>query len=275
VWDVINSAFYEKKLHSMQPKANTHQSLERALGILLAFTPNNQEMGTVEVSEEVGLHKSTVTRLLHVLTKNGFLQQNPGTKKYSLGRSAAEIGRAITQSLDSHLISIAQPFIDDLRNSVEETVALEVFSGNTTILACSAKGPRLVQVSFKIGDRLPVHVAAGAKAIMAFLPPDFVESLIPKKLVSFTPNTITKRDILFEQLTEIRKSGLASDRGERDIDVHVIAAPVFNHEKKPVAAVVISVPITRKETLEDPKVISLLKKTTAEISEQLLYSGKK
>jgi len=256
----------------MQLKANTHQSLERALGILLAFTPNNQEMGTVEVSEKVGLHKSTVARLLQVLTQNGFLQQNPGTKKYSLGRSAAEIGQALAQSLDSHLISIAQPFIDDLRNSIGETVALEVFSGNTTTLAYSAKGSRLVQVSFRVGDRLPVHVAAGARAIIAFLSPDFVESLIPKKLVRFTPQTITNRKALLKQLVEIRKSGLAFDRGERDIDVHVIAAPVFNHENKPVAAVVIPVPVSRQEALVDSRTISLLKETTAAISAQLLYS---
>lgn len=247
--------------------------MERALDILMVFTPDNLELGAVEVSKKIGgLHRSTVTRLLHVLTRHGFLQQNPSTKKYSLGRSAARMGRAVAQSVDSQLVNIAQPHVDALRNSVGETAAMEVFSETSTILAYSAKGRRLVQVSFQIGDRLPVHVAAGAKAVLAFLPTDVAESLIPKKLVRFTPHTITNRKALLKQLVEIRKNGLAFDRGERDIDVHVMAAPVFNYENKPIAAIVIPVPATRKETLVDPRTISLLKETTAAISTQLLYS---
>jgi IclR family KDG regulon transcriptional repressor len=235
------------------------------------FTPHNKEMGAAEVVEKIGLHRSTVTRLLHVLTRRGFLQQNPSTKKYSLGRSTAKIGRAVTQSLDSQLINIAQPHVDALRDAVGETAALEVFSETNTILAYNAKGPRLVQVSFRIGDRLPVHVAAGAKAILAFLPVDVAEALIPKKLIRFTPHTITNRKVLIKQLAEIKEKGVATDCGERDEDVHVIAAPVFNHEKNPIAAVVISVPVSRKETLTDPKTIKLLKETTAAISARLLY----
>jgi IclR family transcriptional regulator, KDG regulon repressor len=256
-------------------KQNTHQSLERALEILKTFTPHNQEMGAAEVSEKVGLHRSTVTRLLHVLTRQGFLQQNPSSKRYSLGRAAFEIGRAITQSLKSHFITIAQPHIDALRNSIGETVALEVFSGNSTVLASVARGPRLVQVSFRIGDRLPVHVAAGAKAVLAFLPKEVVEGLVSKKLEVFTSNTITNRKVLVKQFDEIRKNGIAFDRGERDSDVHVVAAPVFNHDNKPVAAIVISVPVSRKHILADPKIISLLKESTKVISERLLSSKNK
>lgn len=272
IWNVIDSAFYEQKMHCMQKSANnTHQSLERALDVLMVFTPDNLELGATEVSEKIGgVHRSTVTRLLHVLTRRGFLQQNPSTKKYSLGRSAARIGRAVAQSLDSQLVNIAQPHVNALRDAVGETAALEVFYESNTILAYYAKGRRLVQVSFRIGDRLPVHVAAGAKAVLAFLPLDMAESLIPKKLVRFTPHTITNRKALLKQLAEIRKSGLAFDLGERDEDVHVIAAPVFNHENRPVAAVVISVPVSRKDTLTDPKTIALLKETTAALSARLL-----
>jgi DNA-binding IclR family transcriptional regulator len=236
------------------------------------FIPNNQEMGAAEVSKLMGLHKSTVSRLMHVLTDRDFLQQNPRTKKYSLGRSSSEMGRAVNQSLDSHLITIAQPFIDALRNTIGETVAFELFSRNSTILACRARGPRLVQVSFNVGDRLPAHVAAGAKAVLAFLPPDRVKTLLPKKLESYTSNTITDRKVLLQQLREIKNQGIAFDRGERDIDVHVVAAPVFNYDSRPIAAVVIAVPVTRKELLVKSNIISQLKETSASISAQLFYS---
>ena len=107
----------------------------------MAFTCHNQEIGTVELSEKLGYHKSTVSRLLHVLEKCWFLWQHPKTRNYHLGESAAEIGRTVIQSLGGHLITIAQPYIDDLRDSVGETVGLEVMSGKSTIMAYSARVP--------------------------------------------------------------------------------------------------------------------------------------
>ena len=70
----------------MQHKTSTHHSLAKALEILMAFTPHNQDMGTVELSERLGYHKSTVSRLLHVLMDYGFVRQNQESKKFVLGQ---------------------------------------------------------------------------------------------------------------------------------------------------------------------------------------------
>ncbi|MBF0277911.1 MAG: IclR family transcriptional regulator [SAR324 cluster bacterium] len=255
----------------MQQKQNTHQSVERSLEILMAFVPDNPELGVTEVSKLVGLHRSTVSRLLQVLTRNGFLQQNPITKNFSLGKSASEIGRAVISTLETRLTAISKPHIDALRDIVEENVALEELSGSSTILTYTAKSRGMLQVSFRIGDRLPVHVAAGAKAILAFLPADLRERFIPEKLESFTVNTITDREKLMQQLLEIRESGFSFDRGERDPYVHVVATPVFNDEKKPVAAVVVSVPSMRKDTLIEEDLLNQLKTTSSAISAELMY----
>lgn len=224
----------------MKPKVNTHQSVEKALEILMAFTPHNQEMGIVELSEKLGYHKSTVSRLLHVLENHGFLWQHPKTKKYHLGESAADIGRSVIQSLGGRLITIAQPYIDDLRNSVGETVGLEVMSGDSTIMAYTARVPQLVRVIFDVGAKLPVHVATGARAILAFSPPESVDRLLRGKLKRFTPNTVTDPKILKSRLNDFRRQGYSADFGEFDINVYAIAAPIFNHGKRPVVAVVIA-----------------------------------
>lgn len=250
---------------------NTHQSLGRALDILMAFIPNNQELRASEVGELVGIHRSTAVRLLQVLAQYRFLRQDPVTKKYSLGESAVSLGRAVVSSLESKTTIIARPYIDALRDHVGENVALEVLSGNSTILVYVAKGPGKLQVSFQIGDQLPMHVAAGGKAILAFLPGGASGQMIPETFERYTPNTITDKKRLLQQLSKIRESGIAFDEGERDIDVHVAGAPVFNDKEEPVAAVVVVVPVTRKERLASPEVQNLLKKTAAAISEQLLY----
>jgi IclR family KDG regulon transcriptional repressor len=108
---------------------STHKAVEKALDILMVFIPHNQEIGTVELSEKMGLHKSTVSRLLHVLSGKGFLQQNPETRRFQLGPSAMALGMAIKKSLETNPVHIAKPYIDSLREEVQETITLEVFYG--------------------------------------------------------------------------------------------------------------------------------------------------
>jgi IclR family acetate operon transcriptional repressor len=249
-------------------------SAEKVLRILKTFSVKDHEVGNLELSEKLGFPRSTVNRLLHVLESSGFVRQNPETKKYMLGRSAADIGRAFSRSLSTQLVSIAYPHLDGLRDRIGETVGLEVISGNNTTLVYEAQGPSPVRVSFNVGDRLPFHVAAGAKAILAFSSPDVIESQLKEKLTRFTPNTITRRKILKSQLEEIRRQGVAFDHGELNSDVHAMGAPIFNHDNKPVAAIVIAAPAYRMQTHIESNGALLLKETAAKISAKLFYSEK-
>ena len=256
----------------MQNSQNTHRSVERALTLLLSFTHGNQEKGIVELSKELGFHASTVSRLVRVLTNYGLLRNDPWTKKCSLGKSAFDLGRAVYQSVRDQIVTIARPYIDELRDSLERDVALEVLLDKSTILAYMAWGPKPFRVRYTVGDRLPAHVAAGARAIMAFSPPDFVDNLLKGELTRLTPKTITDPQTLKRKLTEFRRQGVAFDLGESDIDHHIVAAPVFNHEKRPVAAVVIGGYAHQIKGRFDSHLISALKETAAKISSRLLHS---
>jgi DNA-binding IclR family transcriptional regulator len=237
----------------------------------MSFAPNNERMGTLLLSKQLGLHPSTTTRLLKVLQKHGFVEQDPETKKYYLGRSIIFLAQAVIASLQTDLVAIARPFIDHLRDRTNESAGLEVWAGDTTTLSYVAAGPRLVQVSATPGARLPVHVAAGARAIMAHLPSEIVGNLLDEELRRFTPNTITDPKVLKRQFKEIRRKGFAIDRGELDEDVHIMAAPVFDHSKRPVAAAVIASPAYRMKALMGDEVVSLLQETAAKISARLYY----
>lgn len=253
-------------------QTTTHHSLEKALEILLAFMPGNPEMGTVELSQKLGFHMSTVSRLIHVLVTYGFLRRDPQSRKFTLGKSIADLGRSIQQSLSSHLVTIAKPYVDELSISVGETVGFELMSGKSTILAYKAEGSQAVRVSVEVGDTLPLHVASGAKAILAFSPPEIFDNLTKGKLERFTPNTIISKKILRRQLDGVRRQGVAFDRGELDVDLHTVAVPVFSHDKKPLAAVVIAAPDYRMKSHLESNLISLLKETAAKISARLFYS---
>jgi len=254
------------------PERSTHAAVEKALRLLKAFTPNNERMGSLALSKKLGLHPSTTTRLLKVLKKHGFVEQDPETKKYSLGRTNLFLAQAVIQSLNTDLVSIARPFIDDLRDRINESVGLEVWVGDATTLSYVAPGPQLIQISTTLGARMPVHVAAGARAIMAHLPAEVVDDLLDGEFRRFTSKTITDPKAIKRKLKEIKQKGISLEQGELDEDVHIMAVPVFDHTRRPVAAVAIGVPAYRMKSLMRGNTVSLLKETAAKISARLHYT---
>lgn len=253
----------------MTPSRPHMSSTEKALKIMMAFTPHNHPMGTLELSHKLGIHKSTVSRLLNLLADNGFLQKNSETKKYILGRAAAEIGNAVHRSLKNEIVTIARPYLNELCEAVNESVALEVVSGTDVVLAYHSEGRRHIRFSFQLGERVPLHVAAGAKTILAHSPPEFVDLCLQGKLNRYTDNTIVSKSRFRNVLTEVRHTGLAYDYGERYEDTRAIAAPILNHDGIAVAAVVIAGPAFRltPEFLKD--VVASLKQTAADIAQRL------
>lgn len=178
------------------------------------------------------------------------------------------LGMAVEGSQFTRLIEISQPHIEHLRDILGESVCLEaVLSGRTKVLV-QAIGPPPLSVTFE--DFLPLHVAAGAKAMLAFMDVESVESMLNGELEKLTEDTMTDIETFKDHLKEIKKSGLAYDHGETNKDVHAVSTPVFNHLEKPIAAVSICVPSNRLNKILNNKLISELKETARLISVQLL-----
>lgn len=255
----------------MKKRDSKSNSIEKVLKILMAFTPGNPEMGTVALSQKLGFHPATVNRILNELTRHGFLHRNVLTRKYTLGPAIVTLGTTIKKSLRSNIVIIAKPFIDDLRDTLKETTVLEVLSENSTVVAYVAEGPPPLPLAASIGDRLPI-AAAGAKAILAFSPPNLIRKLLNEKVSRLTYKTITDPKKIQRQLEEIRRKGYSFDQEEIEIGIHAIGAPIFNYEGKPVAALVVAGPSKRIIPNNGSPILLHLKEKASMISEQLFYS---
>jgi len=255
----------------MKSKPTSMTSTAKALKILMAFVPHNPEMGTLELSKKLGIHKSTVSRLLHLLVDHDFLKQNPDTKKYLLGRSVAELGNSANKSLNYNLITVSQSFLNTLSEKVGESVALEILTGSGITLAYHVEGQSHIHFSFQPGEQVPINVTAGAKAILAYSEPELVNQFLKDKFPRFTSKTILSKREYRAMLADIRKTGVAFDSGERFEDLRAIAAPIFDHDHKPVAAVVIAVPAFRFTKAFIDQSVGLLKETAEQISQRLYH----
>jgi len=257
------------EVKSTENKALDYSSVQKAIGILLSFIPENKAMGNLELSKSLGLNKSTVSRLTHVLVHYGLIQQDEETKKYELGRTSALLGMAVEVSQHQRLAQLGQSCVDYLRDAVEESVCLEVLDGDRVRLVCKAVGPPPLSVTFP--DSLPMHVAAGAKVILAFSDHEYIDSMINRDFTKMTDNTITDFEVYKDQLKEVRQLGVAYDHGEANTGVHTVSVAVFNHLKKPVAALSICAPTNRIHKIVDSNNIKLLKNAAKMLSGRLFY----
>jgi IclR family transcriptional regulator, KDG regulon repressor len=253
--------------------ANNTNAIDKTLIILSSFAPDNHEWGTIELSQRLGFHKATVSRILLTLSRHGFLSQNPKTKKFTLGSEVMKLSRALRQSLKTNIVQVAKPFVDDLRDNIGETVILELLSRNGSFMAYIAEGPRMVRLAGSIGDSVPIHAAAGGKAILAFQPEEKKKSLLQRRLKRFTRNTITSRSGLERELRGIREFGVAYDREELDEGTGAVSCPVFDHEGRSVASVVVAGPHQKIQQICEERIVPALKDAAAKISASLLSEG--
>ena len=134
----------------MQQRAEgqrTHSSLEKGLHLLSVFIPDNREMGTVEIANSFSMNRSTVSRMLSVLRKQGFVRQNPESRKYSLGPQIYSLAVAYSRSFESLLTQTAKPFLDQLRLDLKQTVVLEIPVGDRVMVIYVTEGLGPIKIS--------------------------------------------------------------------------------------------------------------------------------
>jgi DNA-binding IclR family transcriptional regulator len=243
-------------------------SILRAGKLLKCFSQGKATYKMGALAAQVGLDRSTTYRLLLSLEKCGLLEKNPETGEYSLGIMALEIGIAYLGRTD--LIQIAKPIMADLALKAQETVNLAVLSDTGILYIDKVDSPRSVGVMSKVGQRNPIYCTALGKALLAFLPKGeqtrILNSLVFKPL---TPQTITNKSRMVQELKMIRKQGYAVDDHEIEEDVECISAPIRNHLGYAIASLSISGPQKKLHTPQEKHFIGTVVGAAAQISSKL------
>lgn len=252
--------------------SETVQSVVRALTLLEVLATEGTPLAITDLAKKVGLKLTTVYRLLSTLMVKGFVEQDRETQKYRLGIKAFELGNSALYNLD--LRSVARPFLEELVDKVNETTNLAILDGSEVVYIDQVESTNIVIVKMfaRVGSRGPAHCTGSGKVLLSGLSDSELARVVEgMELVSFTENTITDKEKLLKEIKKVRELGYAIDDVERDEGVRCVAAPVYNHENRIVAAISVSGPITRinEETIEH--FIPLVKETALSISRRLGY----
>ena len=142
--------------------------LDKALRVLMLFSPEQPEWGVSAVSREVGMSKSTVHRILRVLEQHAFVTQNAETKRFRLGLAGIELGRRAQAGME--LRRVALPIMEQLSAMSGETVLLQVVSPEGDRVVCiervqQRRGLRLI---LDVGSTAPLYAGCSSKVLLAF-----------------------------------------------------------------------------------------------------------
>ena len=227
------------------------QSVDRSLTILELLGASGGAT-VVQLATELGVHKSTASRLLSALEAHDMVTQNGERGKYRLGFGILRLAHAIPGRL-----SLVQEAASELRRLAQEhreTVNLAVLREGWVVNVAQEIGPGALGAYNWIGNLTPVHATSSGKVLLAGLPSaQRMDLLRAKGVPSFTSRTITSRKKLEEQLLTVAAQGYATVFEEWEIGLNAVGVPVRNHLGDVVAALSISGPAFRftPETMND------------------------
>ena len=192
----------------------------RAAALLKEFRTGDGTLTAAALVRRTGLPRSTVHRMLRELVRVELLEQVGGT--YRLGMLVFELGRRTPR--ESGLHEAAHPHMAALHEATRHNVGLAVLAGGDVVYVDMFRGrdaPRLPQ---RTGTRWPAHASCFGKAILAFSGNADLGTL---SLRRFTEHTITDPDALAEELTRVRRRGVAYDLREAFPNVVGVASPIM------------------------------------------------
>lgn len=244
------------------------QLLERAMTItkILASKANDAGMSISELSTKCNLPLSTLHRILQAMIKQGMVVQDSQTKHYHLGTIWMEIGLQVYDSMD--YISKIRVELEQLARLVGESVYLNKPADLDTIIIERIDNPtNPIRIYDQLGIRVPMHIGAANKAILAALPPQRAKEIL-QQLVSKE-----EMERIETQLEQIKAQGFAISHGERTAGTSAIAVAIFNGFGDIVGAISIGFVSFNVSTERIEQLTQQLIATGRQVSMKLGYRG--
>lgn len=244
------------------------QVIDRAFDILEILAGEKDGLGVTEIGNRLGLHKSTVHRILGSMVKRGYIEKTRDRGLYKVGLKLVEISSVYLNSVE--LKTEARPYLTDLMYKLGQPVHLATLDGCDVVYIDKVQQENSIRLYSQIGRRVPGYCSALGKCLLSGLSDVDMENRISyMNFVGYTKYTIQNREELFRQILDARKNGWAIDDEEHELGVRCVAAPIYDYRGKVVAAVSVtaSVDVFTMDRIDE--FVGNVKKAANEISLRL------
>ena len=214
---------------------NFMMSLARGLLVIQAFSERRLLLSISQLSKRTTLSRASVRRCLHTLSKLGFAGTDDGRSFYLRPRVLA-LGHSYLSSMP--LATAAQPILEHLSQILHESCSIALLDGTEIVYVARAHVTRIMAIDLGVGTRLPAFCTSMGRVLLANLPANELESVLPKiEFKRFTDRTVTSVEKLRQVLAAVKREGHAIIDQELELGLRSMAVPVRNPAGRVVAAI--------------------------------------
>ncbi|WP_051477001.1 IclR family transcriptional regulator [Arthrobacter sp. Br18] len=235
--------------------------------VLRCFTTEEPLLGVTEIAARVGLHKSSVSRILATLEQERIVERDESSRKFRLGMGLIAIAGPLLANLDVR--RVAFPMLKELAECTGETAALNIWDGSESVSVEQIPSNKQVKHTSPMGSRYATALSATVQVFLASEEEASVRRLLSAGTVDIGGSRAGSIDDYVARLRGVSDRGYANNFGETSPEEVGVAAPVLDHRGAVVAAVLIAAPFYRvpEERLADLGIAC--RDAAAEISRRL------
>lgn len=211
--------------------------------VLRCFTVDEPLQGVTEIAAQVGLHKSSVSRILATLEQEDIVERDEESRKFRLGLGLISVAGPLLANLDVRRVAL--PVLHELSDTTGETIALVVWSGSEAVTVEQVPSRQQIKHTNPLGTRYGTALSASVQVFLAELDPEHVRTLVEAGLPTLPSDGAVDFDDLLDLLEQVRDRGYAVNFGRTSPEEVGIAAPVRDHRAQVVAAVILAAPFYR------------------------------
>lgn len=215
-------------------------AVARALAILRLLSAHPAGLSAARIAALLDAPRSSAYHLLTALQDDGFVLHVPEERRYVLGVTAVDLGSAITHQ--ATLSFVGNPLMAALVRRVRLPVHLGLLHGREVLYVIEQRPPRSTALVTEPEVRLPAHITASGRAMLAHLPPSHLAALFNSGAAFVTRTGEGPRSLpaLRRVLAQERRQGYACERGEVTRGLHSVAVPAFDRHGRPAASVAVT-----------------------------------
>jgi len=221
-----------------------NQSLEKGLGVLLAFSAKRPTMTLADVAEAAQISKSSAQRMIYTLEQLGYIRKHAQTRRYQLTPRVMQLG--FNYIAADALIEMATPFLSELARATGESCSLTEPDGTDMVYVSRFVTSKFMPIHLPIGSRIPMYCTASGRAFLSALPEHEARVILERsERIARTEYTTTSVDEILGLLREARRRGYATNVEELYLGDMTIGVPVIGAQGLPVGSVHVVAPTSR------------------------------
>jgi len=246
------------------------RSVERVSRMMEALFTAPEGRTLTDLSRELGLHKTTVLRLLRTLVSMNVVVKDKGTDRYFWDPMIwLNIVMKLRRSWSG--VDALQSLLEQFAQTVGESIGLGIpdLERRRMLLAAWALSSNPIRVHLSQFPVMPMHALSAGKCYLAGMTDQELQAWLRGGLERVTDQTITSSRQLLEDVTRTRERGYALSRGESVPGAGGLAVPLKDAEGRVIAALGITAPVERMTEANIKRWLPILRSQAEQVSHQL------